>query len=69
MGHLSIWHWLIALLLSIFFLYPYARIIRRAGFSPGWVLVAFVPLLNFVMIWVFAFVQWPALEKKSSAPY
>ncbi|VVE52881.1 membrane protein [Pandoraea aquatica] len=69
MDHLGIWHWLIVLLFTLIFLYPYARIIRRAGFSPWWVLVAFVPLLNIIMIWVFAFIQWPSLEKKSGAPY
>lgn len=69
MGSLSIWNWLIVFLFSLIFLYPYARIIRRAGFSPWWVLVAFVPLLNLIMIWVFAFVQWPALEKKLAASY
>ncbi|OJY23563.1 hypothetical protein [Pandoraea sp. 64-18] len=64
MEHLSIWHWLILFIMVVFLLYPYARIIRRAGFSPWWVLLAFVPMLNLIMIWVFAFVQWPSLERK-----
>ena len=42
---------------------PYVKIIRKAGFSGWWVLVLFVPLLNFVMLWVFAFARWPLEDR------
>ena len=45
--------------------YPYIRIIRRAGFSGWWILTSFVPIVNLVMIWVFAFAKWPALNPGS----
>ncbi len=35
------------------------RVLRKAGLSGWWTPLAFVPLLNLVMIWVFAFARWP----------
>jgi len=46
-------------------LFPFWRIVTKAGFSGLWVIALFVPLLNFVAIYVFAFVEWPALSKKN----
>jgi uncharacterized membrane protein YhaH (DUF805 family) len=49
----------LALLIWIF-----ARISRKAGFSGWWSLLMFVPLVNIVLVWVFAFVNWPAETSK-----
>jgi hypothetical protein len=38
------------------------RISSRAGYLPWWGLLLAVPILNIVMIWVFAFSTWPALR-------
>ena len=35
------------------------RILKRAGYSGWWVVAMFIPLLNVVMIWIFAFSEWP----------
>lgn len=35
------------------------RIIQRAGYSGWWVLLSFVPLVNFVALFIFAFKEWP----------
>lgn len=43
-------------------LYAWAQILRKAGYSPWWALVGFVPLLNLVMFFVFAFARWPILS-------
>jgi hypothetical protein len=63
MGSFSIWHWFIFLilpsLLLVFLIVPAWRIVSRAGFSGVWSLLLFVPFVNFVMLWVFAFVRWP----------
>lgn len=37
-----------------------ARIAQKAGFSGWWGLTQLVPLVGLVMIWVLAFVDWPA---------
>lgn len=52
---------LFVVVIFIAVLYPYFRIIRRAGYSGWWVLAMFVPIVNVVMLWVFAFAKWPAL--------
>jgi hypothetical protein len=39
-----------------------SRAIAKAGFSPWWALIALVPVVNVVMLWVFAFARWPALS-------
>ena len=43
-----------------------ARVARKAGFSRSWaVLMVFLPV-HAVLIWIFAFVPWPALEGTNS---
>jgi hypothetical protein len=42
---------------------PVASILARAGRSRWWTIVAFVPLLNLVGLWVFAFVRWPSVDR------
>ena len=37
------------------------RILRKAGFDGWWVLVLLIPVVNIIMIWVFAFTRWPTL--------
>jgi hypothetical protein len=36
-----------------------AKIISKAGYSPWFVLLAFIPIVNIVMFLVFAFSDWP----------
>ncbi|MBI5940540.1 MAG: hypothetical protein HY859_08950 [Caulobacterales bacterium] len=60
---MSILHWLIVLsVLMVYclaFIYPVARIIARTGHSPWLAVLAFIPVVNFVALWVFAFIKWP----------
>jgi hypothetical protein len=62
MGNVSIFHWLIILIGAIVVIYPSTRILRRAGFSPWWGVLMVVPLLNLVLMWVFAFAKWPKIQ-------
>jgi hypothetical protein len=39
------------------------RILEKAGFDGRWTLVLLVPVLNIIMIWVFAFSAWPNLQR------
>ena len=43
---------------------PVASILRRAGRSGWWTILAFVPLLNLIFLWVFAFSRWPAVDSE-----
>ncbi len=39
------------------------RILRKAGYSRWWSLILFMPIVNLVMLWVFAFAKWPNLAE------
>jgi hypothetical protein len=43
---------------------PVAVILDRAGLSKWWTIAFFLPLLNLVALWVFAFSHWPALDDR-----
>lgn len=55
---MSIWH-LFILFILFGGLVPLWRIVGRAGFPGALALLALVPIVNIVMLWVFAFVRWP----------
>ncbi|KVL97451.1 hypothetical protein [Burkholderia stagnalis] len=62
MHHFSALKLLVMLVIIAICIYPYVRIVRRIGHSGWWVLTMAVPILNFIMLWVFAFVRWPAVD-------
>jgi hypothetical protein len=65
MGSFSIWHWSIAIIVYAIFLVPIWRIVSKAGFSGALSLLALIPLVNIVLLWMFAFTKWP-IEGNSS---
>jgi len=62
MDNVSLWHWVIVLVLLAIYLIPLVLVIRKAGYSGWWILIMFVPLVNIVMLWIFAFADWPRLR-------
>ena len=48
--------------LFICILWAGSRILQKAGIAPLYVLCLLVPVLNILMIWIFAFCKWPNLE-------
>jgi len=62
-GLLSLMNFIVALAILAIFLVPGWRILRRTGHSGWWVLLWFVPLVNILALWIFAFARWPALER------
>jgi hypothetical protein len=38
---------------------PLMQIIHRTGYSRAWVLIMFVPLVNVIFLWIYAFRRWP----------
>ncbi len=42
---------------------PAAVILGKAGYSKLWVLLAFVPVVNLIGLWLFAFARWPVLRR------
>lgn len=59
MGTLSIRHWLIVVFILASYIVPVWRILTKAGYSGAWSFLSFIPLLNVIMLWVFAFSRWP----------
>ncbi|MGB6537943.1 MAG: hypothetical protein WBF58_18485 [Xanthobacteraceae bacterium] len=62
MGGLSIFHWLIVVVILVVYFVPIVKILQKAGYSGWWCLIVFVPLVNIIMFYVFAFANWPALR-------
>ena len=56
---MSIFHWLVVLGYAFLVCFPIARILRRLGYSGWWSLLAIVPLVNLVAVWILAFGRWP----------
>ena len=52
-------HWLVFAVMVAVVLYPIGKILGRIGLSPFWSIVALVPLVNLVALWVLAFIDWP----------
>jgi uncharacterized membrane protein YhaH (DUF805 family) len=61
----SLWHF-VSLFLPLgiigLFFWMMVRILHKAGYSGWWSALMLIPLVNIVMIWVFAFADWPALR-------
>ncbi len=50
---------LIVVAYGIILLIPAWMIVKKAGYNPALSLLILVPLVNLVMLYVFAFSQWP----------
>lgn len=66
MGSFSIWHWIVVLTVLTAYLVPGYKIISKAGFSGFWVILGLVPVLNVVLLWVFAFAAWPVERSRTA---
>lgn len=52
----------LVILFSLFILWLGYKILLKAGLDGWWTLVLLVPVVNIIMIWVFAFCHWPNLR-------
>jgi hypothetical protein len=57
---------IVPLLVIVLLGVPVAGILHRAGRSRWWTLVAFIPPLNLIGLWVFAFSRWPTVDRGSA---
>jgi len=68
MGGFSPVHWIIMLgILAAVPLYPVLHILKRTGVSGWWSILYFLPVANWIVLWIFAFARWPALELQEPA--
>jgi hypothetical protein len=70
MGGISLVHTLIYLLIlpiwSLIVGVPIAKILGRLGYSKVLVILAFLPLVNIVSLWMFANASWPNLNQRGT---
>ena len=70
MFSLSVWH-LIAIVVLVLLIWAFVavfgRIVNRAGYSRWWLLTLVIPVLNLIMLWVFAFASWPTARPRGHA--
>ncbi len=59
MGFSEPTHLLFFLALIALVIYPIGRILNRIGLSPLWSVLAFIPILNLLALWIVAFSDWP----------
>lgn len=60
---------LVYVVIMVAALAAYVTIIRKAGWSGWWILIAFVPFVNVVMFFVFAFAEWPVHRDLKATRY
>ncbi len=53
---------LLAAAFAIFILWLCTKILDKAGLHKAWVICLFIPIVNIIMLWIFAFTHWPALK-------
>lgn len=66
---LSLVVWTVLAPLVLLVLVAQWRILNKAGLSGWWSLTVIVPPLWFLLIWVFAFARWPAVDDASGVRY
>lgn len=64
-GSMTVWHLIVFAIAAALILYPTGRILQRLGFSPFWSVIALVPFVNLIGLWVVATVPWPRDERGS----
>jgi len=50
---------LLAVLTIWAFVVVFGRVVSRAGYSRWWLVLMVLPVVNVIMLWVFAFADWP----------
>jgi hypothetical protein len=60
-------HWLAFVAMVAVVLYPIGKILGRVGLSPFWSILALIPFINLIALWVLAFSDWPRGAGKDTA--
>jgi len=63
MGAFSLVHWILVIVALVSAVIPPVKILMKAGYSGWWCLIGFVPIVNIIMLWVFAYADWPSLRQ------
>ena len=63
MDGFGFWEFLVAIFWIAAVSVPIVKILQRTGHSPWWTILAFIPLLNLLALWIFAYARWPASDR------
>lgn len=63
MGAIIISHWFIVIAFGLLYAVPVIKILGRTGHSRWWAIAFFIPLLNIIPLWVFAYGPWPRIDR------
>jgi len=67
---MSPWQLIIIFLVVVFYAIPIFLITKKAGFSSPlaflFCVISLVPILNFVVLWILALIDWPNLRRKEN---
>jgi hypothetical protein len=53
----------LALIVGFLTVLPFWKMLGKAGYHPAWSLVVFVPIVNVIALYIFAFSYWPNLNQ------
>jgi CDP-diglyceride synthetase len=60
MGMHGTWNGFVGMLFfAVIVVIPLWKILTKAGYAGAWALLAFVPVVNLIALWIFAFNKWP----------
>ena len=62
MDGFGLWEFLVAIFWVVAVAVPIVKILQRTGHSPWWTIIAFIPMLNLLALWIFAYTRWPARD-------
>ena len=63
MDGVSVFHLIVIVLVWLIVFFPVIKILQKAGYSGWWILIWFVPGVNIIFLWLFAFADWPNLRE------
>ncbi|GHB27990.1 hypothetical protein GCM10007094_15550 [Pseudovibrio japonicus] len=63
MESFALWQLAVMILWIIIVVIPVSKILHRIGFSRIWAILAFIPLINLVFLWILAYIEWPVDDK------
>jgi type VI protein secretion system component VasK len=64
MGAFMPWHLFPVVFIAVLLVWPFWRIIDKAGFPAVTSLLMLIPVVNVVVLFYLAFAEWPALRNK-----
>lgn len=59
MGSISIWHWIIVILMVFAIVVPFWKIFARLNIPRALAIFAVIPFVSILYLWIIAYRKWP----------